>query len=367
MNTEIRFRTQIGGYNKDDVNKFIKENDLQYSAQLDEINNTVKSLQSELSEIGSKYEKELDALRANLTAAEEQNSRSTNELAEIREKYDSLKLDFGAQSDVITSMSDDLIAEREKNAGSADKIASLEMECEEHKLALSQKESEIGEKDLLIESLKAEIDEKNRLLAEKDAEISAKAEKENVTAITEVAEEKNPLGDINDKNSPAYKLAMYDKISSGLGDLMINANRTADSILQKAQEEAERLRSQTDEECNLKIKECETTVAKIKSETEEEAAYIRERLSEAANELLCSISSGLHTNIENCVREIESGASDMQYEIKTLMLKIENRNKEMGDKIDYYKSCISDGIRDKLSYMDEKYGIKRSDEGDKDA
>lgn len=367
MNTEIRFRTQIGGYNKDDVNKYIKENDLKYSAQLDEINNTVTSLQSELGEISAEHEKELDSLREGLASAEEEKSRSVRELAEIREKYDCLKRDFEAQSGVINSMTDDLAAEIEKNSVSAKKIASLENECSENKLAVSQREREIDEKDKLIESLRAEINEKNRLLAEGDAEIAAGALEWNVTATPEANEEKNPLGDINDKNSPAYKLAMYDKISSGLGDLMINANRTADSILQKAQEEAERLRSQTDDECEQKVRECDAAVAKVKSETEEEAAYIRERLSEAAKELLCSVSAGLHTNIENCVREMENGAADIQYEIKAMLKKIDSRSKEMSDKIDYYHSCISDGIREKLSNMDDKYGIKRADEGDKNA
>lgn len=367
MNTEIKFRTQISGYNKEDVNRYIKENDIKYSAQLNEINDTVTSLQNELSGIIASHTKELDGLNERLVTAESEKVRAESELSEIRGKYDSVRLDFEAQSGVISSLTDKLTAERETIEQLTEKIASLERECDESKLAADSKQKEIEEKESIIESLRAEIDEKNRLLSEKDFAIAAKTEDATAAEITEPTEEKNPLGDINDKNSPAYKLAMYDKISSGVGDLMINANRTADSILQRAQEEAERLRSQTDEECDQKVKECEATVAKIKSETEEEAAYIRERLSEAANELLCSVSESLHTNVENCVREIESGTSDMQYEIKSMMQKIESRNKEMGDKIDYYKSCISDGIRDKLSSMDEKYGIKRADEGDKDA
>ena len=95
-----------------------------------------------------------------------------------------------------------------------------------------------------------------------------------------------------------------------------------------------------------------------KSETEEEAAYIRERLSEAANELLKAVSADLHTNIDNCMREIETGISGMQYEVNTLMQKIESRNSEMSDRIDYYRNCVTDGITKKLSDMDEKYGIE---------
>ena len=166
------------------------------------------------------------------------------------------------------------------------------------------------------------------------------------------------LGNPNDKSSPAFKIAMYDRISSGLGDLMISANRDADTILQKAKDEAAHIIEQADNECSQKVKECDAAVSKIKSETEEEAAYIRERLSEAANELLKAVSADLHTNIDNCMREIETGISGMQYEVNTLMQKIEGRNSEMSDRIDYYRNCVTDGITKKLSDMDEKYGIE---------
>ena len=356
MNAEIKFRTQFSGYNKEDVNNYIKENDIKYSAKLDEVNKTIVSLQEELSALKTQYEFMLKSAVAEKTQA-------VDELNDLREKYESSQNDYKAQSDVIISMTDDLMAERSQNEALRGKIEALEKDCGDSRHIIEQKDSEITEKDGLIKNLTAEIEEKNRLLAEKEAAAAEEADKNSMEA-EPAASEPQDFGDINDKDSPAYKLAMYDKISAGLGDLMISANRNADSILTEAREEAERLRRQTDDECDQKVRECDAAVIKIRSETDEEAAYIRDRLSSAANDLLKTVSSDLHVNLENCVREIETGIADMQYEIKTLLQKIEGRRSEMNERIDYYQSCVSDGIKTKLDSMDEKYGINHEVGGD---
>lgn len=243
-------------------------------------------------------------------------------------------------------------------------ISKRDNEIAELKKALAEREQKIA---ILTtdNAVKAKIiAEKNAQAAEAVVEPQTEPEIEPEAAQTAEEEPQKPtydisnLGDPNDKSSPAFKIAMYDKISSGLGDLMISANRDADAILQKAKDEAAHIIEQADNECSQKVKECDAAVSKIKSETEEEAAYIRERLSEAANELLKAVSADLHTNIDNCMREIETGISGMQYEVNTLMQKIEGRNSEMSDRIDYYRNCVTDGITKKLSDMDEKYGIE---------
>ena len=89
-----------------------------------------------------------------------------------------------------------------------------------------------------------------------------------------------------------------------------------------------------------------------------ETVSTERNLSFKCDELLNAVSADLHTNIDNCMREIETGISGMQYEVNTLMQKIESRNSEMSDRIDYYRNCVTDGITKKLSDMDEKYGIE---------
>lgn len=51
----------------------------------------------------------------------------------------------------------------------------------------------------------------------------------------------------------------------------------------------------------------------------------------------------------------------MQYELKSLMSKISERNEEMNTKIEYYQSSVSDSISKKLSEMDKKYGLMKEE------
>ena len=115
MNAEIKFRTQLSGYNKEDVNNYIKENDIKYSAKLDEANKTIISLQDELNTIKTEYE-------FLLKSAVAEKSQAVDELNDLREKYESSQNDFKAQSDVIISMTDDLMAEKSQNEALRGKI-----------------------------------------------------------------------------------------------------------------------------------------------------------------------------------------------------------------------------------------------------
>ncbi len=164
-----------------------------------------------------------------------------------------------------------------------------------------------------------------------------------------------PEYDPNDHSSPAYKLEMYDKISSQLGDIIINANRNADDIVSSAREEAEKLRLDTELECAKKRADCENETALLRAETAAETAQIRERLSGAATSLLDAIQDDMHTNIESCIREMNDCISDMQYELQSLLSKLSNRSDEMNDRIGYYQGCISEEIEKKLGGLDEGY------------
>ena len=165
------------------------------------------------------------------------------------------------------------------------------------------------------------------------------------------------LGDVTDRGSDAYKLDMYDKVSSQLGDILIGANRNADEIISAAKSEAEKLRTDTEIECEQKRADCDAAVSRTRIEVEEEAAYIRERLSAAAGALLAGVSTDLHANTENCIRELTACVEDMQYEIRTLFSRLTARSSEMNDRINYYQTCAAEGVGAKLAEMDEKYGI----------
>ena len=122
--------------------------------------------------------------------------------------------------------------------------------------------------------------------------------------------------------------------------------------------EADKLRADTEIECEQKRADCDASVSRTRMEVEEEASYIRERLSVAAGDLLASVSTDLHANTENCIRELTACVEDMQYEIKALFSRLTSRSAEMNDRIDYYQNCVAEGVGMKLAEMDEKYGIR---------
>ena len=194
-------------------------------------------------------------------------------------------------------------------------------------------------------------EKKDRELAEK---IAALEDQKNRELAEQLAASR---GSLDDKNSPAYKLDMYDKISGQLGNILLNANRSADELLNDARTEADHIRSEVDLECEKKRLDCDAAVAKIKAETEEEAAYIRDHLSQTASALLSSVSADLHASAENCVRELSTCITDMEYEIKTLLVKLNGRSDDMNALIAYYQNTVEEGIESKLKAMDDKYGI----------
>ena len=117
---------------------------------------------------------------------------------------------------------------------------------------------------------------------------------------------------------------------------MINANTSADRIIASANAEA----------------------ARVVAETEDEAAYIRSRLSDAADEMLSSISMELHTSTENCLSELMTALYEIRDSIAALIADFQNRSRELGEKVQYYQTSVSDTVNKSLAGMDEKYGIR---------
>ena len=72
---------------------------------------------------------------------------------------------------------------------------------------------------------------------------------------------------------------------------------------------------------------------------------------------MAELSADLHGNIENCIREMNSCITDMQYEMQTMLKKIKTRSAEMNDRISYYQSSVSEGIEGRLAGMNDLCGI----------
>ena len=312
------FRNSLSGYNKEDVNKYIRETD-------------------------SAHAEELEALRADAAKAE-------SKIAELTEQNKSLTEGNQALEAEATSLRAEKAEIEERDIQLGEAIKKNIEEIDNFKKELNFHKAECEAQKNVISSLRSERD---ALLSQIDTLKSASP-----APATETQQEDSAS---DDRDSDQYKLDMYNKISSQLGDIIINANRTAEEIVLRAKNEAESLKTSTDNEIREKKIACNTEIAKLKNDSEEEAAYIRQRLSDIAEELLARVSADLHNSIDSSVREINTYVSDVQYEIKALATKIEGRSDEMYDRLGYYRTTVSEGIDKRLCEMDKKYGIKKSD------
>ncbi|MBE6625838.1 MAG: hypothetical protein E7628_01475 [Ruminococcaceae bacterium] len=326
------FRTQMGGFHKDDVNNYIKETDLRHSEELENLKIKIGELNAEIANLSDKC---AALAEGNALLLEEKNNaeiavRDTEavigeknaEIADISKKLDFYKTESEAQINVMNNLKTEnkrLEAELEdakSNASSGlnDEISRL--------TALNT------EKDAIIVSLNDELERVNA---------------ENIS-LNEKAKASDDFGDVNDHGSDAYKLEMYNKISSQLGDIIINANRNADDIVSAAKADADKIIADAQIEGERRIEESTA-----------EANYTRERIAQISSSILASVSGELHGNIENCMKEITTCIDDMQYEIKTLMTKLSARSSEMNDKVAYYQNTATESVDQKLTKMDEEY------------
>ncbi len=313
------FRSQFKGYNREDVNAFIRDTD-------------------------ERNAEERNALREKLKAAEETAAR--------------LKEDNGT----LTARVAELVqkVQRAEEAAQAERTAakSLSEELETIRSRVSELETENLSASDAQNVLRTDLEEADR---QRTALASANETlRKKITALGLNPDDdlsRPEIGDIDNHDSPLYKLRMYERISGQLGDIMINANRNAAQILNDAKQEVEMLRRDTDEFCEKKRRDCDNEVQKIRQETAEEAVYIRDRLSDTASRLLSGVSSDIHSSADGCMREVQSCLSDMRYEIDALLSKLRNRAEDMNDRVNFFTSSASDDIAAKLGDLENKYGI----------
>ena len=144
---------------------------------------------------------------------------------------------------------------------------------------------------------------------------------------------------------PSLRLGQVGQISGQIGDILLGANRNADEILEKAQAEAEKLRSETAVE-----------ITQLKEATRQETDLLRNRFSETAQTMLADISGELHSNMENCIKELSTCMAEVEYDTDTILQTLQKRCVEMNDRIQYFQSCVQESISAKLTALDQKFG-----------
>ena len=201
-----------------------------------------------------------------------------------------------------------------------EQTSSLEAECAAQKTRAAQADMERTGAENIIASLRESVDR----LKEENAAL-----REEIASLRRQTEEQ--AADAN-----AEKTQKYDQISAQIGDIMIHATSSADRIVAQANEQA----------------------ARILAETEEEAQYVHTRISQAADETLTQISALLHETTESCLGDLTLTLRELHEHTAALLAECGAKEREMSDRIAYYRSGSADSVSQTLTKMDEKYGIR---------
>ena len=342
-----KFRNAMGGYNKEDVNAYIKETDLQNSAAQEELKNQIAVLHAEADALQlakeqwetreKEYTSAVQALQEQSADKDRQMADKEEALQDLQKRMHILQAQTESQNTVIEKL-------REEKDSLEEKTTALRESLEVSEARAAVLEQKLAEMQEQMESSAAEM---------------AKAlEAEKVRAEAEIAQFKAAFTE--DEESTGYKIQMYDRISGQIGDILLGANRNADDILNTAKEDADRMRSETAEELEKNRSDLQSEIFRIRQETEQEAISIRERLAETAETMLSGISEEMHANIENCLKELATCMTEVEYDTETMLQTMQKRYREMNDRIQYYQSCVQEHVDKHLRDMEQKFGIRKN-------
>ena len=173
--------------------------------------------------------------------------------------------------------------------------------------------------------------EKNTSVAKEEIILDSerKPSKEEIKAAKEAAKP---------DESAAYKLDMYDRISSQIGDILINANRSSDEIVTAARTEAEKLLSRTT------------------ADAAERSTRMREGIHNCAVQTLARLKEDFVSNMTNCAGELQTCIKEIQYETEALMAFLTRKQSEMSERIEFYYGAASETVEHKVETMAEECG-----------
>ena len=279
---EKKFRGHLGGFNRQDVNNYIKETDMNHSAEVDGLNAQLTDAEQKTAEVLQKLE-----------MIEEEKSSLAESIELLAEKADKLEAEKAESEEEITALKSAKLNLAKENASLKEMISSLEEELENAKARAAQPQ----------------------------------------------------------QNAQRAPQTTFEKVRNRLG---IMQNPSQDKAILSAEAQAEKLLAATERECEAKRAECDAAVAKIRTQTEEQAQYIRDRLAKTAGSFLTNVSADLNESIESCIREINACVNDMEAEIKNLLAKMSSRSDEMNERIAFYQNYLSDGIEETVTQIDRK-------------
>ena len=216
------FRTSVRGYNKDDINKYIKELNGNFVFATRDYEDKIRALKSDVSEkeqIIAKLQKELSDCR--------------NELAEAVSAKQEIPSESNSESEALIS------ALRERCEDMLGRLKTLGDEKIKAEVRASEAETRVRELEAKLIS---------------DSEIQKSSEDDDLV----------------------HKAEMYDKISAQIGRIMIDARENSDIIISDAQKQAEKIHEDSEEV----LRRADAEAKLIKSEAENELRRCRKNAEE---------------------------------------------------------------------------------------
>ncbi len=318
MNTKgIFFRNQLNGFNKDDVNNYIKSIDIKHSEEVAALNQTINDLNSILTQTVSERDE------AKKTA------ESATELSASLEKKDK---DLKESAIIVAAKDIELSNLQMLLDDSKTEIAELEK-----KLELS-KSDDTAKLNSEISRLTALNEEKDNIIVSLNDEI----ERLNSTLPAQSDSETKDVG-ANTRDT-AYKLEMYDKISNQIGDILLNANRSADDIVSAAKNEATRISSEAKNEADRR-----------KEELKYEAENLKNQIIGISSQTSQKISNDIKESTEQYLKTLMSKIEGMVSDLQISLSSVNQSKQEISEMLDSFKSSTLESVENRMTEIKSKF------------
>lgn len=180
----------------------------------------------------------------------------------------------------------------------------------------ADKKSSEAKKEL--EEIKAVFEEMKASISEQEAIISAQYE-----TINKLNEEISALKEAKEDTS-VPETAIYDQMSSKIGNVLIDAKKSADEIIQNAKNEADEYLTRTGD-----------------------------AISHASEKALKNITVDMCDGVDGCYKEATAYMNALQIEVNKLLSEFSSKNKAMNERIKALHSALSKNISSEINSLSD--------------
>lgn len=317
------FRTAMGGFNKEDVNKYIVDINNEFFVKEEDFNKEIASLKEKLA-ISAERLNELVASLSSVTELEEKLAAAEKNAAEANAKLmeeNTARLAAEAKLDEALAAADEL-----KNS-----LSTKEDELKSALDAVDVLKASLAAKD---EELKAALDAADGLkasLSAKDEELKSALDALEKPCSSESPEETHSENETAHVASDIEKLRLYDELRGNIGDIMISANKNADDI----------------------VKGAERRAADMARASKEKADALKRRLTVLTGRTVATLKKNAIQNADNCVKEFRACTDDISHMSRAMTSNLEKKYAELNAKMEAVGNELEEGIKNALREFDK--------------